>query len=102
MSFDVPGLVQALADQAPLLIGLSGLAAFLEAGLGLGAVIPGETVVVLGAAVLGSRGWAWVLVAVVVVGVAASLGDHFGYWVGRKLGPALRDSKVVASMGQRN
>lgn len=102
MNVDVPGLVDAVAAHAPLVVALIGVSSLLEAGLGLGAVVPGETLVVLGATVLADAGLAWVLTGVLVVALGASTGDHLGWWIGRKAGPPLRHSRLVANMGVDN
>ena len=102
MNMDINALIESVAGQAPWLIALIAVASLLEAGLGLGAIVPGETIVVLGSAVLGTTNWGWVLLAVVLVAIGASLGDHLGWYIGRKIGPPLRNSRVVASMGVEN
>ncbi|SED89606.1 DedA family protein [Ruania alba] len=90
-----------LADQfGPLLLLLGGVFAFAESALGLGLAFPGETAVLaLGAATTTGADVAW---ALGVVAVGASLGDHVGYLIGRKLGPALRESALVRRIGVRH
>lgn len=102
MNLDISALIESVADQAPWLIALLSVASLLEAGLGLGAIVPGESIVVLGAAVLGTTNWGWVLLAILLVAIGASLGDHLGWYIGRTIGPPLRNSRVVASMGVEN
>lgn len=78
------------------LLGLGGWEAYLlvavlafgEAGFLLGFVLPGETAVVFGG-VLASEHHVALVPLVVLVVVAAILGDTVGYAVGRRLGPFL-------------
>jgi membrane protein DedA with SNARE-associated domain len=72
-------------------------AAFAESGLGLGAVVPGETFVVVLAATT-DGGWAAALLGAVVA-VGASLGDHVGYVLGRRHGDRLRRTTAVQRVG---
>ena len=102
MNLDINALIDAVSGQPLLLVLFLAVASLLEAGLGLGAVVPGETVVVLGSAVLSSAGWGWVLTGVVLVAAGASLGDHLGFFIGYKAGPPLRNSSLVKSMGRDN
>lgn len=102
MDLDINALIDAVSGQPLVLVLFLAVASLLEAGLGLGAIVPGETIVVLGAAVLSNAGWGWVIVGVVLVAIGASLGDHLGFWIGRKAGPPLRNSALVASMGRDN
>jgi membrane protein DedA with SNARE-associated domain len=84
----------------PLVWGLGGLFSFLEAGLGLGFVFPGETIVLILSAALDDPVSA--VVMGVVVAVFASAGDHVGYLLGRRLGSGIRDGKIVRKLGQEN
>ncbi|UFU05077.1 DedA family protein [Ruania halotolerans] len=90
-----------LADQfGPLMLILGGVFAFAESALGLGIAFPGETAVLaLGAATTTGSDVAW---ALGVVAVGACLGDHVGYLIGRRLGPALRESALVRRVGVRH
>lgn len=99
MNIDIPGLVDAVSQHAWLVIALIAAAALAEAALGFGAIVPGETIVVLGAVVLSNTSNWWVVSGCLAVAVAASAGDHIGWWIGRKAGPPMRDSKVVKSVG---
>lgn len=80
-----------------VLVGLA-VASFVEAALGLGALLPGETVVVVGAVALGGSRLAWL--GVPAAGLGAFAGDHVGYLLGRRSGPALRGSRLVARVGR--
>lgn len=79
---------------------LAGVFALLESGLGLGFVVPGETIVLLLAATMPSPLAALGMLAAVVVG--ASAGDHVGYLIGRRLGPRLRETRLVRRLGQQH
>ncbi|WP_328653159.1 DedA family protein [Micromonospora sp. NBC_00330] len=71
-----------------------------ESGLGVGIVIPGETVVlVLGAAMDNPVA----LVSLfLIVGLANSAGDHIGYFLGRRYGHRLRDTYPGRRIGAAN
>lgn len=73
--------------------------AFAESGLGLGMVVPGETAVVVLAATIDSTPLLVLLGLAVTLGACS--GDHVGYWLGRRYGDALRESKVVARIGRQ-
>ena len=55
---DLVALIESVSDKALLVIIVMTLAAMVEAALGLGVFIPGETVVVIGATVIAhASGW---------------------------------------------
>ncbi|AGF72158.1 DedA family protein [Corynebacterium halotolerans] len=99
MNLDIPAMVEAISGYAPVVVAVIALAALAEAALGLGVIIPGETFVVLGAVVLSDAGLGWVLIGCLAVAVAASVGDHIGWWIGRSAGPSLRTSRIVRPVG---
>lgn len=86
---------------APLL-GLHGAAAYVivaalcfgEAAVLLGFVLPGETAVVLGG-VLASEHHVNLVAMLVLVVVAAIVGDSVGYAVGKRFGPALLRHRLL-------
>ncbi|EFQ82549.1 SNARE-like domain protein [Aeromicrobium marinum DSM 15272] len=80
---------------AVLLLGLG--VAFAESGIGVGTVVPGETVVVVLAASLTS--WPSLLALGACVAVGACMGDHVGYLLGRRFGPRLRETRVIRRVG---
>jgi membrane protein DedA with SNARE-associated domain len=97
----VSGLVDSLLGVPPVVAYLLiGALVFAEAAIFVGFVLPGETAVVLGG-VLASSGrlsLAWLLVLVVV---AAIVGDSVGYEVGRLAGPRILQSRLLRRHRQR-
>lgn len=81
----------------PLVLGLAALFAFAESGLGLGSVLPGESMIL--ALAVGMDQWQHKLLLLVAVATGASAGDHVGYGLGRHLGGRLRDTGAVRRMG---
>ncbi len=84
--------MQALFDPVFLVttVGLAGVIAiiFAESGLFFGFFFPGDSLLFT-AGILASNGYfsiAWLMVG---TAVAAILGDSFGYWFGKKTGPAI-------------
>lgn len=92
-------VLSAVAGHAPLLVLVMMLAALLEAALGLGAFVPGETVVVLGAVTIAAGAGEWILPAVLLVALAACAGDHIGWWIGYRGGPTVARSRAVRRIG---
>ncbi|MEU8760073.1 DedA family protein [Streptomyces sp. NPDC048659] len=87
-------VLDALGDLPPAaVLGAAGVFSAVESGLGIGIVVPGETaVLVAGAAV---HGEALLIALFVVVALAASLGDHVGYVLGRRYGERLRGAALL-------
>lgn len=79
---------------APLALALIGALVFAEAALFVGFVLPGETAVLFGGA-LASAGHLSFTDLLVVVIVAAIVGDSVGYEVGRLAGPRLLESRPL-------
>ena len=73
---------------------------FGEAALFFGFVLPGETAVVYGG-VLAAAGKVSVALVLLVVIVAAVVGDSVGFEVGRKLGPRLRRVPILRNHVER-
>ena len=96
---DVLGFLQQLGAQLGAWFYLiAGGLVFAEAAVMVGLVLPGETaLVVAGFAV--QQGWIalWPMVAVAVG--SAALGDSAGYEIGRRLGPALRSTRLGRRVG---
>lgn len=99
MILDPLPVLSLVADHIPLLVLVMMGAALLEAAFGLGAFVPGETVIVLGAATIATGAGEWILPAVLLVALAACAGDHVGWWIGRRGGPAVARSPVVRRIG---
>lgn len=98
MLASLPALLDSLAPYGPLVVGVMGLAAAVESAFGLGVVMPGETVVAAGAAVLHDP--VTLVVAWAVVTLGAFVGDQVGYVIGRRLGPGLADGPIVRRLGR--
>src|SRR4051812_31675703 len=79
---------------------LVGLLVFAEDALFVGFVIPGETAAVLGG-VDASRGHVQLWLMIVVVVVAAIVGDTVGYELGRHVGPRILDARILRGHQRR-
>lgn len=90
-------LLDSLDAQPLLVVLLMAGGALVESALGVGALLPGETIVAAGATLLAGQPALWV--GWVVVAAAAFTGDHVGYAVGRQLGPAVARSGPVRKVG---
>ncbi len=89
------GLVdQVLSLSGPVAYAVIGALVFGEAALFVGFVLPGETAVLLGG-VLASTGHLALGLLMVVVVVAAVVGDSVGFEVGRAFGPRLLDVRPL-------
>lgn len=90
------GLVdQVLTLRGALAYGAVGGLAFAEAAVFLGFVVPGETAVILGG-VLAFNGSVSLPLMLAVAVTAAIAGDSVGYEVGRRFGPRLLGTAVLA------
>jgi membrane-associated protein len=70
----------------------------IDSALGVGAILPGETAVVLAAiALAGDPGH--VALAILAAAAGAFIGDHIRFAVGRVLGPRLEDTKLIRRLG---
>jgi membrane-associated protein len=83
-----------------LVLTVAGLLAFSETAIGFGFVVPGETGVLLMATTVTST--SRFLMMSLVVWLSAAAGDSFGYWMGRRYGVRLRDTRLVARVGRRH
>jgi membrane protein DedA with SNARE-associated domain len=89
------GFVDSILNVNPLLaLTLVGLLVFAEDALFVGFVIPGETAAVLGG-VVASRGHVALWTMMVLVVVAAIIGDTVGYEIGKHFGPRVLGLKVM-------
>jgi len=77
-----------------------GGAALAESALGLGTFVPGETLVAIGAGSLSDGRALWA--AWLVVALGAFEGDHVGYLIGRRAGPAIASSRLVRRLGAQH
>jgi membrane-associated protein len=73
---------------------------FAEDALFFGFLLPGETAAVLGG-VIASRGETQLWLMMVLVVLAAVLGDTVGYEIGRRSGPRLLELKIAKRHGAR-
>jgi membrane-associated protein len=92
---DVLEWLQALPQ--PALVGATGALVFAECTIGLGFIAPGEGGLLIAATTVDSVSRFLVLWAVVTV--CAGLGDSIGYYVGRRFGPQLRETKLIQKYG---
>ena len=77
---------------------VAGVVALGECTLAVGLVLPGETVLIAAAMAVAD-----VPAAILVTGVVASAavaGDAIGYTIGRRFGPRLRETALIARMGR--
>ena len=90
------GFVDTVLNVDPLLaLVIVGLLVFAEDALFVGFIIPGETAAVLGG-VVASRGNLPLWSMIVVVVLAAIIGDTVGYEVGKHFGPRMLNLKVLS------
>ncbi len=81
----------------PALVGATGALVFAECTIGLGFIAPGEGGLLIAATTVNSVSRFLILWAVVTV--CAGLGDSVGYAIGRRFGPALRETRVIQKHG---
>ncbi|ASU77012.1 DedA family protein [Actinopolyspora erythraea] len=84
----------------PLVIALAGVLALSECTFGLGFLVPGETALFLAGASVTEPSYFLGLAA--VVAACACAGDCFGYWLGCRFGPRMRQTRVVAKLGREH
>ncbi|MFC9976591.1 DedA family protein [Spirillospora sp. NPDC127200] len=94
-------LLSRAGDHVALVLVAVFLFALVDAALGVGAFLPGETAVVLAAIALADD-TVHIMLAVVAAAVGAFAGDHIGFLVGRMLGPRLGATRLVRRLGQDN
>ena len=92
---DVLEWLQALPQ--PALVGATGALVFAECTIGLGFIAPGEGGLLVAATTVDSVSRFLILWAVVTV--CAGLGDSIGFAIGRRFGPALRETKIIQKYG---
>ena len=77
---------------------VAGVVALGECTLGVGLILPGETVLIAAAMAVADVPAAVLVIGVVTV--AAVGGDAIGYTIGRRFGPRLRETALIARMGR--
>ncbi|NWJ72516.1 DedA family protein [Pseudonocardia sp. ICBG1122] len=77
---------------------VAGLVTLGETTIGVGLVLPGETVLIAAAMAVPDVPAAVLVTG--VVAVAAACGDSIGYAIGRRFGPRLRESRIIGRMGR--
>lgn len=95
------GLLDRLLNvRGPAVYALIALVVFAEDALFVGFVLPGETAAVLGG-VIASRGHVTLWLLMLIVVLAAVIGDSVGYEVGRHVGPRILNMKVLNKRRKR-
>jgi membrane-associated protein len=79
---------------------IAGIAMLLETSVLVGLVVPGDTIVIVAATAV-STVWEGVALAGAVI-VGSLMGESIGFWLGRVLGPRIRDSRMGARIGAQN
>lgn len=79
---------------------LAGFAMMLETSVLVGLFVPGDTIVIVaGTAVQDLWHGFWLILAVVI---GSLVGESIGFWLGRVLGPRIRDSRLGRRIGERH
>src|SRR5689334_1738155 len=84
----------------PAVLAVTGALTLAECTLGVGFLAPGETALLLASTTVTSV--PRFLVMWLVVTMCAVAGDSIGYYLGRRFGDRLRDSRVVRKIGQQH
>ena len=84
----------------PAVLAVTGALTLAECTLGVGFLAPGESALLLASTTVTSV--PRFLVMWLVVSVCAVAGDSIGYYLGRRFGDRLRDSKLVRRMGRQH
>ncbi|WP_436495599.1 DedA family protein [Actinokineospora sp. HUAS TT18] len=92
---DVLEWLQALPQ--PALVAATGGLVLAECTIGLGFIAPGEGGLLVAATTVNSVPRFLILWAIVTV--CAGIGDSVGYFIGRKYGPRLRETKLIQKYG---
>lgn len=93
------GLLDAVQSVAPVWrILIAGIGMMLETSVLVGLFVPGDTIVIVAGTAVTSFAEGAALVAVLVAGSLA--GESVGFWLGRVLGPRLRDSRFGRWIGE--
>ncbi|HEX7305814.1 DedA family protein [Lentzea sp.] len=100
MSFLTDALEGLAGLPQPALLAATGALTLAECTLGVGFLAPGETALLLASTTVTSV--PRFLVMWLVVTVCAVAGDSIGYFLGRRFGDRLRDSRMIRKMGQQH
>lgn len=100
MSFLTDALEGLAGLPQPAVLAVTGALTLAECTLGVGFLAPGESALLLASTTVTSV--PRFLVMWLVVTVCAVAGDSIGYFLGRRFGDRLRDSKVVRKVGQQH
>ncbi|MDU0294409.1 DedA family protein [Saccharothrix longispora] len=84
----------------PAVLAVTGALTLAECTLGVGFIAPGESALLLAATTVTSV--SRFLVMWLVVSVCAVAGDSIGYFLGRRYGDRLRESRIVRRIGQEH
>jgi membrane-associated protein len=84
----------------PAVLAVTGALTLAECTLGVGFLAPGESALLLAATTVTSV--PRFLVMWLVVSVCAVVGDSIGYYLGRRYGARLRESRIVRKIGQEH
>jgi membrane-associated protein len=84
----------------PLLVLVTGALVLGECTIGLGLVVPGEGGLLIASAAVTDVGF--FLTLSLTVTVCAFLGDTIGFWLGRRYGLRMRETKAVRKVGQHH
>ena len=94
-------ILDAVGSVDPVLrIVLAGIAVMLETSVLVGLVVPGDTIVIVAGTAVSSVLEGVFLALAVIVG--SLLGESFGYFLGRFLGPRIRRSRLGRRIGEKN
>lgn len=79
---------------------LAGVAIMLETSVLIGLVVPGDTVVIVAGTAVASPLEGVLLGVAVVLGALA--GESIGFWLGKVIGPRIRESRLGRRIGEAN
>lgn len=90
-------ILDSVGQYGTLILAIVFVASVVESAFGVGAIFPGETVLVLAAVAL--RDSPLLVIAVIAAGAGAFLGDHIGFLIGRNLGTRMPNTRVIRRIG---
>jgi membrane protein DedA with SNARE-associated domain len=100
MTFVTDALEGLASLPQPTVLAVTGALTLAECTLGVGFLAPGESALLLASTTVTTM--PRFLVMWLVVTVCAVAGDSIGYFLGRRFGDRLRDSKIVRKAGQQH